>query len=201
MEAKLIKSIQEMFVQYHLKNENGHTIATTLFPIPTEVEYAANSRGITLQRLSYDNCQAIECGYDLDELAKTIFPDKIFTTDEEHETPVDGSPYQWGFKVGFQKALELMGDKKFNRRDMISAYNDGKNSKESVKSEDLEDFNFIQSLQQTEWDVIVEMRRVEDGNKIIGAVKGVKGSGSKIKTYKSVPKLDANGCLILKLKS
>jgi hypothetical protein len=196
MEAKLIKSIQEMFVQYHLKNENGHTIATTLFPIPTEVEYAANSRGITLQRLSYDNCQAIERGYDLDELAKTIFPDKIFTTDEEHETPVDGSPYQWGFKVGFQKALELMGDKKFSETQMREAYNRGYYLGGTPGID-----RYINALQQTEWDVIVEMQRVEDGSKIIGAVKGVKGSGSKIKTYKSVPKLDADGCLILKLKS
>ena len=52
-----------------------------------------------------------------------------------------------------------------------------------------------------EWDVEVEMRRVKDETKIIGAVKGVKGSGNKITTYKSVPKLDENGCLILKLKS
>ena len=29
-------------------------------------------------------------------------------------------------------------------------------------------------------------------------MKGVKGSGNKITTYKSVPKLDADGCLILK---
>ena len=36
-----------------------------------------------------------------------------------------------------------------------------------------------------------------DGDKMIGVVKGVKGSGNKITTYKSVPKLDENGYLIL----
>ena len=56
----------------------------------------------------------------------------------------------------------------------------------------------IQSLQQNEWDCIVEMEKVKDETKIIGSVKGVKGSGHKITTYKSVPKLDVNGCLILK---
>jgi hypothetical protein len=35
---------------------------------------------------------------------------------------------------------------------------------------------------------------------VIGAVKGVKGSGDKITTYKTVPKLDSQGCLILTRK-
>jgi hypothetical protein len=42
------------------------------------------------------------------------------------------------------------------------------------------------------------MEKVKDETKIIGSVKGVKGSGHKITTYKSVLKLDADGCLILK---
>jgi hypothetical protein len=58
--------------------------------------------------------------------------------------------------------------------------------------------DIIKSLQQTEWDVEIEMEKVKDETKIVGAVKGVKGSGSKITTYKSVPKLDSDGCLILK---
>jgi hypothetical protein len=53
-------------------------------------------------------------------------------------------------------------------------------------------------LYDTEMDVEVEMKKVKDETKIVGAVKGVKGSGNKITTYKSVPKLDADGCLILK---
>jgi len=44
------------------------------------------------------------------------------------------------------------------------------------------------------------MKKVVDKTKVIGAVKGVKGSGDKITTYKSVPKLDSEGCLILKKK-
>jgi hypothetical protein len=42
------------------------------------------------------------------------------------------------------------------------------------------------------------MKKVVDETKVIGAVKGVKGSGHKITTYKTVPKLDSDGCLILK---
>jgi hypothetical protein len=42
------------------------------------------------------------------------------------------------------------------------------------------------------------MKKVVDETKVIGAVKGVMGSGDKITIYKSIPKLDSNGCLILK---
>jgi hypothetical protein len=53
-------------------------------------------------------------------------------------------------------------------------------------------------LYDTEIEVEIEMKRIVDETKVIGVVKGVKGSGDKITTYKSIPKLDSNGCLILK---
>jgi phage terminase large subunit-like protein len=56
----------------------------------------------------------------------------------------------------------------------------------------------MELYQPTEIEVEIEMEKVVDKTKVIGAVKGVKGSGDKITTYKSVPKLDENGCLILK---
>ncbi len=60
-------------------------------------------------------------------------------------------------------------------------------------------FNKAMELYQpTEIEVEIEMKKVVDETKVIGAVKGVKGSGHKTTTYKSVPKLDADGCLILK---
>jgi len=52
--------------------------------------------------------------------------------------------------------------------------------------------------QPKEIEVEIEMKKVVDETKVIGAVKGVKGSGDKITTYKSIPKLDSEGCLILK---
>jgi len=192
MKAKLIKTKQELIVNYHLKNENGYTMATTLFPVPTEVEYAANSRGITLQRLSHENCQAIERGYDLDELAENEFPydldSPLFETlgiTEKAQKSILIGILQGTLQKGFQKALELMSDNKFNKRDMISAYNDGKNSKESVKAEGFGDFIFIQSLQQTEWSVEIEMEEKCRPMPMIHQ-----------KYYE--PKLDTDGCLILK---
>lgn len=201
MKAKLIK--------------HGHSYALVLAEKLVAFAHPEDfSKNDTIGKLSLKNCQSIERGYDLDELAKTIFPDKIFTTNEEYETPIDGFPYQWGFKVGFQKALELMGDKKFSDEDVKNIFAKTLENAPSTESHtrmisDVQYRHFVmdelydritKSL-QTEWDVEIEMQRVKDGTKIIGAVKGVKGSGSKITTYKSIPKLDADECLILKLKS
>ena len=60
-------------------------------------------------------------------------------------------------------------------------------------------FNKAMELYQpTEIEVEIVMEKIVDETKMIGAVKGVKGSGDKITTYKSVPKLDSSGNLILK---
>jgi hypothetical protein len=53
-------------------------------------------------------------------------------------------------------------------------------------------------LYDTEIEVEIKMKKVVDKTKVIGALKGVKGSGHKITTYKTVPKIDSKGCLILK---
>jgi hypothetical protein len=107
-----------------------------------------------------------------------------------------------GFRDGFNKAMELNKDKLFTLEDMKKAiqfgeYNTDISSFEEIPEEDK--LQFIESLQQpTEIEVEIEMVKVVDKTKMIGAVKGVKGSGNKIKTYKSVPKLDLSECLILK---
>ena len=62
------------------------------------------------KKLSLKNCQAIENGYDLDELARNYVDEQpndfLYTTDEYWNAQVD-------FKKGFQKAMELM-DKKYS---------------------------------------------------------------------------------------
>jgi hypothetical protein len=67
-----------------------------------------------------------------------------------------------------------------------------------VHGEGWDDHLYKGTRKQTKWEVIIEMKKVVDETKIINSVKGVKGSGHKITTYKSVPKIDADGCLILK---
>jgi hypothetical protein len=188
MEAKLIKTKQELIVNYHLKNENGHTIATTLFPVPTEVEYAAKSRGITLQRLSHENCEAIERNFDLVDHAIAYAGEGGRYCDPHGFSDKQIGLLQ-GYIDGFEKALELMGDKKFSEEDVRKAI---EQARETVRGEFLKwDKSIIQSLQQTEWDVEIEM----------GKVESYKDKMGNVRTEKTFPTLDADGCLILKLKS
>lgn len=147
-------------------------------------EYLLNMEGIGYittyesslpYKLSLKNCQAIERGYDLDELA------------EEYRNKGDFSSLHY-FKAGFQKALELIGDKKFSEDDVINIaeyVRVASQSSPSVRTKYL--LAEYQSLQQTEWEVKIEM------------VPALSNNGNVY--YGDIPKLDENGCLILKLKS
>jgi uncharacterized protein YktA (UPF0223 family) len=120
-------------------------------------------------RLSLKNCLSIERGYDLEELAKTEYP--IGEVWNEEEALIR----ELAFKKGFQKALELMGDKKFSEEDLMEAYSRGQTNSP------------IQSIQQTEWDVEIVTFTGDD-------LKSVSEDWGKL----GKPKLDADGCLILK---
>jgi hypothetical protein len=127
----------------------------------------------TIKQLSLSNCQALDRGYDLDELA------------DEYFRSVDKNTVLWrriDFKEGFQKALEINSDKRFTLEDMMNCWN--KAGKFQDHKETLG--KYIQSLQQTEWDVEIEM-----GDPI--------GIGDKY-TPDTKSKLDEDGCLILKRK-
>ena len=129
------------------------------------------------QVLSLKNCQAIENGYDLDELA--------YGCDLYEKMNFVGQ--MSAFKLGFQKALEILGDKKFSEGDMRRALSSGLSigygRQFEIENKQIEIENYIQSLQQTEWDVEIVMDICGD------------------KVY-AVPELvlDADGCLILKRK-
>ena len=135
-------------------------------------------------KLSLRNCQAIERGYDLNELAKIEYPICEVWNDEE------ALIRELAFKKGFQKALEILGDKRFSEKDMSKAWSEGYHRKvDELNGNGLRYFDkFIQSLQQTEWDVEVEMNFVG---------RGKHGVGSEVNHY--LPKKDSNGCLILKI--
>ena len=142
-----------------LYNEDGHKIAATL--------PGCNSK------LSIKNCEAIANGYDLDELA-----------DESANQFMDGKDHFYGFKAGFQKALEILGDKKFSEDDIKKAFNVGWIQRHNEQGSHYEVMGkVIQSLQQTEWDVEVELDAIttDDISSIIGKLK-----------------LDTEGCLILR---
>lgn len=125
----------------------------------------------TIGKLSLKNCEAIANGYDLDELAETFAKNHSIYPTAQDDT-------EYGFKNGFQKALEILGDKKFSEEDIRKAFF-------HVHNEPTFDV-FKKSLQQTEWDVIVEMESIP-------ADRAPNG-------WDTFPKLDVDGCLILKHK-
>ena len=145
------------------------------------------------KKLSLKNCEAIANGYDLNELAcneigidisvinhidnKVIENDSVSTP--IHEAGALGAGLYHmvkGFEIGFQKAFELLGDKKFSEEDIRNAmervwyWHEDNQDKDCPTLYELIP-KHIQSLQQTEWDC----------------------------TFNPEEK-DADGCLILKRK-
>ena len=160
MEGKLIRTIDgyELFTQGFLKGSTNHGLIESLNIEEGPIRY----------KLSLKNCQAIERGYDLDELAK-----KEIVDGRLH--PNDGAKKE-GIARGFELALEILGDKKFSEEQLREAFF-------HVQNEPTFDV-FKQSLQQTQWDVEVVM------------VPAMSNNGNVY--YGDIPKLDAGGCLTLK---
>ena len=161
MKAKLIKN--ELPSGYFLYDKKGDLIASTI-------------KGYKKQPLSLKNCEAIERGYDLDELAEKRFGKSLHHASNRHS-----------FREGFKKALELLGDKKFSESDMMNIYILGGKYKVQQPHSFLEKGNeIIQSLQQTEWEVEIVMEYYDPL------------PPTRQTSLRS--KLDADGCLILKRK-
>jgi hypothetical protein len=185
MKAKLIKKDEHYFLEvepYTLSTLQRHTLIANTFDKP---------KGHILQ-LSIKNCEAIEHGYDLDELARDGV--KFHEQDEIHRPNSEHL-----YKKGFQKAIELMGDKKFSedylKRMCSISFNFYKRNdlSDSELEEEWENWlkNTIQSSQQPkEIEVEIEMECLDPNCDGIDK-KGVCIPGDK-------PKLDSQGCLILK---
>jgi hypothetical protein len=170
MKGKLVKRSNGRFDLYKIEDvDQLNTIASSF----------DNPKG----KLSLKNCQAIELGYDLNELAK-----------EECEYNQDSlrqydSKFIEFYKEGFQKALEILGDKKFSEGDIIKAIKLARIKDTNPKNTSAFltlDEEIIQSLQQT-WDVEIEKEFIFDP--AMGISQGY---------YSDKPKLDSNGNLILK---
>ena len=165
-----------------LYNEDGHKIAATL--------PGCNSK------LSIKNCEAIANGYDLDELGRDLWK-KSLNYHLQHELD-----YTFGVVDGFQKALEILGDKKFSEEDISKAIDFGVhveagNIDIDYKRYGTKENQFIQSLQQTEFDVEILMGT---NYRHIDCVNEGDLVASKIVKDNEAPMLDKDGCLILKRK-
>jgi hypothetical protein len=187
MKGKLVKRSNGRFDLYKIEDvDQLNTIASSF----------DNPKG----KLSLKNCQAIELGYDLDEevsnIVKTIVPDDR-GTDIWYGTSMAVG------KLCFQKALEILGDKKFSEEDVIKAieiarkgsmqeqHNGyGRPTESRFVLDNLPSDEIIQSLQQTEWDVEIEMEDI--------FVHSPSLSPNQKSQWEKKPKLDEDGCLILK---
>ena len=168
MKGKLYKTGNEFLLQY----EDGETLGIT--------------SGITDGRkLSIKNCEAIANGYDLDELSEKHYDVHI----KRGHTEEDSLQRKIDFTLGFVSALEILGDKKFSVKDMeklMFATIEFTEQKEGETYPFLK--SFIQSLQQTEFDVELVMECC--GNYSAPCKYNCE--------YGSKPLLDSDGCLILK---
>ena len=186
MKAKLITDDNN---NYSLLDSNNNLIATTMESM------------VTNQKLSLKNCEAIENGYDIFDLSIECMKNTI---NQDTGGASQKLSIALGFQKGFKKALELLGDKKFSEKEltMLFAYGHqiGMNNVLAIQSQHspqpmskpdsdkLRD-ELIQSLQQTEWDVEMEME-------CCGNYKPCNINCE----YGPKPKLDENGCLILNKK-
>jgi hypothetical protein len=172
-----------------LKTEKGHYILID----DTKGTYdkgllIGTSRNSDVNKLSIKNCESIERGYDLDGLAKVFH--------EQHKFASSHIADITSFKLGFQKALKILGDKKFSEDDITSAMNrvwdwcEMQEDEECSSMTELRDKHF-KSLQQTEWEVEIEMEPYYDG-------EFIDDGKTHIVEAKWRPKFDEDGCLILK---
>lgn len=171
MRAKLIKKGKN---HYDLRLDDGGLYTST---------YQWTSNG---NLLSLKNCEAIERGYDLDKLVESRYPIKntgAMFMPNRHE--VINIYRQEGFIEGAKTILEILSDKKFSEKDMLKAFITGVFTDET-SDHDFEFTELMKDLQQTEWEVEVEMEYYD-------TLPPTRQTGLR-------PKLDADGCLILRRK-
>jgi hypothetical protein len=146
-------------------------------------------------KLSKQNCDEIFGVIDVDKLAKDFSNDSATC---DYEEGINVGKYQ-GYLEGFNKAMELNKDKRFTLGDMKRVFNCGRDLESIDRFEDWRTFtHFINSLEPTEIEVEIEMETKKQ------LVNGYKNQPDNVIGFVAeyenilVPKLDSEGCLILK---
>ena len=147
------------------------------------------------KKLSLKNCQAIENGYDLDELAKEAcnITDPLRLDSQKYKQ----DPYfKIGFNKGFQKALEILSDKKYTETELYRAFLINSAGNDTTLRNFFEQ-TVLPMLQQNEWDVEI----VCDKDCYSSGGRCDKSTMADCIICTPVTYLkDADGCLILKRK-
>jgi len=144
----------------------------------------ADEHGSDIAKLSPENCKAVELGIDLISVREEWIKNQTSDWDKEDLAlylPLVESEVET-YMEGFQKALEVLGDKKFTENDLVGAYLIGCDKRTTHPYHIKEN---LASLQKTEWEVEIVMepalKNCEEGE-----------------TNYFIPATDKNGCLILK---
>ncbi len=158
--------------------------------------YVDDELYVNMNSLSLHNCQAIERGYDLENIADFYGAEAKGSIDFKL-----GANH--GFEAGFQKALELLSDKKFTDEDVRKAIHLSrtKNRDVYVHSEN----KIIQSLQKNKWNVLIDV----EWNPVSNYCSNCGSGGNEMSKPCDHPlncvhwklKLDENNKIILKIKS
>lgn len=174
-ELTLIKTgdVYNLMKQGFLKGSSNHSLIDRL-----NIE-----EGVIRHKLCLKNCEAIQSGYDFQELSKKIRG--LMMVSGTSNGTIDHPNTDKMISL-FQKTLELFGDKKFSEEDLIMAILFGSEKFEPNFERVNDKKEFIQSLQQTKWNVeIVKIHGFDDFN--------------DPKPF-SVPQLDSQGQITLKRK-
>lgn len=193
MEAKLVKEYGNFYLISDKEIQKGDEYVK-LDNRPRMLLLGTTIASAKVSKLSLKNCEAIANGYDLDELAISTYP-------FDGKADVINAISQQAFIKGFQKALEILGDKKFTFDQMlyVAGYAVGLSTRSKLNpSIDIkqEILDFIDKMEQTEWDVeIVEV----ENDEVYSVSDTMKVAHNK--AFDGVLfKYDADGCLILKRK-
>jgi hypothetical protein len=175
MKGKLIKKDDHYFLEvdyWYPKYKQPAIIANTFVKPKGEV-----------YDLSKQNCNEIFGVVDVEKLAynhRRTYQDSFEGMNEC--IMKDAMHQQVGFIEGFNKAMELNKDKRFTEQNLREAYSRGILGGDSVVD------RYIKALQPTEIEVEIEMIQKEPSHT---------NNGIFINFY-TEPKLDSEGCLILK---
>jgi len=129
-----------------------------------------------LQKLSIENCNIIFGIFDVEKLAEDFAKNHSIYPSAKDDT-------EYGFKNGFNKALELNKDKKFSLEQVIEAMSLYKRNEFAMSKV------LVMVLEEPQ-DIAVEIEMAE--------VESYKDKMGNLRTEKTFPRVDKNGCLILK---
>jgi hypothetical protein len=172
--------------EYYLVDEHYDTIASTDAVMLKACE--------DVKKLSKQNCDEIFGVVDVEKLADDSSQEFLIK-------PIESPIFTFGYEEGFEKAMELNKDKLFTIEDIANTINKARegivitriSEWETEKEFEYTESEIIQSLQQpTEIEVEIEMDDIWDG---------IDSARIFPKEETMIPKLDENGCLILKKKS